>query len=281
MGGMRARVAWPLVAALSIAAEARTPTAVHGLAERRTSRWTADSDPLTKISGACRIAPAGATFTLECAGPPGDEPRAGRQHFYTVVLFRDLEETLYAAACARVTRNDPCDQLKAGQTFSAEVDDRTLHIVFGGEQLPLRIFEKRPRAVTIDSPTRGTPSKAGFSAGTPSAAPYSQVAASKGTPSGVQPSEAAIAAGAPARGAPSEVAPAVAAPTAGRLHVYCSVGSAQVYVDTQLLGRAPVEAPVLPGRHTITVRARGFRDWSRTVEVPAGRVVRLTAELRR
>jgi hypothetical protein len=59
------------------------------------------------------------------------------------------------------------------------------------------------------------------------------------------------------------------------------VGSAQVFVDNQLVGAGTVEVPLLPGRHTVVVRARGYRPWTQTVQLQPGGIARLTAELRR
>ncbi|MBI3667752.1 MAG: PEGA domain-containing protein [Acidobacteria bacterium] len=278
------RVVVALVAVVGVLAQdARPPvlaTAVSTLAERHTSRWTA-GDPLANIAGSCQTASAVPPYAVTCAAANPREPRAGRRYFYSVVLFRDLEETLYLAACAATVRDSFCGDLQAGQTLPAEVEGDTIRVVIRDEQLPLRILERRPKPTTIDSPTPGTPSNARPSAGTPSAVPYSKVAESRGAPSQVRPSEVSVAAGAPSLAPPSEVSVAAASPASARLFLYCSVGSALVYVDNQQFGSPPVDVPLLPGRHTIEVRARGFRRWTRTVNIPAGGVVKVTAELRR
>lgn len=278
---MRMVVVW-VAACAGIAALAQPlPTAVYTLADHHTSRWTTESDPLVKIAGVCRITPAGPSFQLACAAPPVEEKRAGRRHYYTIALFSDLEETLYQAACARQSADDACDELKAGETFSAEIEDRTLRIVYAGRQLALRILEKRPKPVTIDSPVRGTLSQVQLSPGTPSETRYSQALPSRGTPSQVPPSEVFASAGAPSTGTPAETGPSVVAPTHGRLVVYCPDSAASVYLDGQLLGTGSIEAPLRPGRHTIGVRLAGYRNFVRTVEVPPGGTVRLRADLRR
>ena len=257
------------------------PTAVYTLADHHTTRWTSERDPLAKIAGVCQIVPGPPLYTLACSAPPVSEPRTGRRHFYSVVLFRDLEENLYLAACASDARNDRCGDLKAGQTFSAEVEERVIRIVIGDVQLPLRILGMRPRPTSIDSPTRGTPSQVRFSAGAPSLVPYSKVSESRGTPSNVRPSEVSTAAAAPSLAPPSEVSTAAASPAGARLYVYCSAGAARVYVDNQLIGPAPIDVPLIPGRHTVRVQAPGFRVWVRTIEIPGGRTTKLTAELQR
>ena len=118
---------------LAVCAWAETSTAVYTLADHHTTRWTGERDPLTKIAGVCRITSGAGTETLTCSRPPVSEPRTGRRHFYSVVLFRDLEETLYMAACSDLLRESLCDLLRAGQTFSAEVEEQTIRVVIRDE----------------------------------------------------------------------------------------------------------------------------------------------------
>ena len=285
MKDVRAILMVPVLAWCALAQESRpgeaVPTAVYTLADHHTSRWTNERDPLVKVAGVCRMVPGGALFTLACSAPPVSEPRTGRRHYYSVVLFRDLEENLYLAACAATSRNTRCDDLRAGQTFSAEVEDQTIKIVARGEQLAMRIFETRPRPTTIDSPTQGTPSQVKPSPGTPSAVTHSRVSVTRGTPSAVLPSDVSIAAGSPSLAPPSQVSNPVVSPTGGRLYLHCSNGSARVYVDGHLIGPPPVDVPLVPGRHTVVVKASGFADWVRRIETAGGSVTRLTAELGR
>lgn len=257
-----------------------TLTAVHTLADHHTIRWTSERDPLVKIAGVCRITPGQSAYTLACTGPPVSEPRSGRRYLYSIVLFRDLEQNHYLAACSETSRNTPCDDLKAGQTFSAEVEDRTLRIVIHGEQLPLRILEFRPHVPT-DSLTRGTPSQVRPAPGAPSDVSWSKASVTRGSPSDARPSQVSVSDGAPSAAQPSEASTAVASSTSARLHVYCPIGSAQVYVDGQLIGHPPVDVPVAPGRHSVLVRVVGRPDWFRRVEVVGGKITRVAADLRR
>lgn len=277
---MRLVLAWFLAAAA--AAAQPVLTAVYTLADHHTTRWTAERDPLRKIAGVCRITtPAVPAFTLACVGPPVWDPRTGRRYFYGVTLFRDLEENLYLAACAATTRNDRCNDLKAGQTFSAEVEEQTIRVVVDDEQLPLRILEFRPKPKTIDSPTPGTPSQVKPTSGAPSVVSWSKAPPSNGAPSQVQPSKVTVTSGAPSQVPISEVSVAVAAPTAGRLTVYCATAEARVSIDGKAAGPAPLEIAVIPGRHSVRVEAPGGREWNRTVVVPPGGQVKITAELPR
>jgi hypothetical protein len=256
-------------------------TAVYALSDHHTSRFSPDRDPVTKIAKVCSIQPSSPLFTLSCSVPPVNEPRTGRRFYYSIALFRDLDENLYMAACAAPTRNTNCNELRAGQTFSAEVEEQIIRIVIRDEQLPMRILEFRPPPASIDSPTKGTPSQAKPTPGTPSNVPYSRVPPTRGTPSEVRPSDVSVAAGPPSVAPPSEVSNPVVSPNSARLYLYSSVGSARVYVDDQQIGAPPVDVPLVPGRHIITVRAPGFRDWVRRVETPGGKTTRLFAELQK
>ena len=257
-------------------------TAVYTLADHHTTRWTSEKDPITKIAGVCRMVSGQTAYTLACLIPPVSEPRTGQRHYYSIAVFRDLDENHYLAACSAASRNASCDDLRAGQTFSAEVEDQTIRIVIHGEQLPLRILEFRPRLpVTTDSPTRGTPSNTRLSPGAPSKVPYSNAPHARGAPSDARPSQVSDAAGAPSPVPPSDVSTAVSSPTSARLYISCSNASARIYVDGQLIGPPPADVPLTPGRHTVSVRAAGVPEWVRRVEVPAGRTTRITAELRR
>jgi len=273
----------PAVAAMLLvwsAGAQPVPTAVYTLSDYHTTRWTTEPDPVSKIAGVCRVAPGPAHPVLACSAPPAGVPRQGGRYFYSVVLFRDLEENLYLATCAATARDARCGELRAGQTFTAEVEDRTIRIVVGDEQVPLRILDLRPKPATIDSPTPGTPSQVRPSTGSPSSPSWSKASDSPGAPSSAQPSSVSISAGAPSQVTHSEASTPLVSPTSGRLIVYCRVGSARVWVDNLLIGQPPAEAPVLPGRHTVRVQAAGFRVWTRTVEVPRGGVARVVADLR-
>ncbi len=262
-------------------AQATSATAVDILADHHTSRWTSAGEPLLEISGACSVIVSPPSYRLDCSTASVLEPRGGRRHFFSIVLFRDLDGNVYMAACSASSAESRCGDLKAGQTFSAEVEGQIIRIVMGGGQLPLRILEFYPRPIAFDSLTRGTPSQLRPSVGAPSNAPYSEVAESRGSPSDVRPSEFSMAAGAPSAALPSDVSAALVSPNGARLYLYSSRGSAQVYVDGQLIGHPPIDVPLLPGRHTVLVREPGFRDWFSRIEIPAGTIAKITAELRR
>jgi hypothetical protein len=92
--------------------------------------------------------------------------------------------------------------------------------------------------------------------------------------------------------APDTVAPVAEAPPAavatGTLRIDSDVPGAQVFIDRQFVGTAPVVAEnVAPGSHALNVSAEGFEGIAQTIDVEAGsrditvrfREVRLNARL--
>ena len=64
---------------------------------------------------------------------------------------------------------------------------------------------------------------------------------------------------------------AEAAPAAGTLRIEADVPGAQVFIDRQFVGTAPVTAEnVKPGTHQLNVSAEGFDGVARTIEVEPG-----------
>jgi len=71
--------------------------------------------------------------------------------------------------------------------------------------------------------------------------------------------------------APSADAVPEAAPVAGTLRIESDVPGAQVFIDRQFVGTAPVTAENLaPGTHQLNVSAEGFDGVARTIDVAAG-----------
>jgi hypothetical protein len=54
---------------------------------------------------------------------------------------------------------------------------------------------------------------------------------------------------------------------------------AEVYADGQFYGNAPATLKLTPGKHAITVKMAGFRDWSREISADTGSEAHLTANL--
>ena len=75
-------------------------------------------------------------------------------------------------------------------------------------------------------------------------------------------------AGAPVAEAP---APVVTASELGTLRIEADVPNAQVFLDRQFIGNAPVTAEnVKPGTHTLNVSAEGFDGFVQTIDVEPG-----------
>jgi hypothetical protein len=73
--------------------------------------------------------------------------------------------------------------------------------------------------------------------------------------------------------APEPAAPAgvEAVPDAGTLRIESDVPNAQVFIDRQFIGTAPVTAAnVKPGTHQLNVSAEGFDGVARTIDVEPG-----------
>jgi hypothetical protein len=88
--------------------------------------------------------------------------------------------------------------------------------------------------------------------------------------------------------APLTTAPAESVAELGTLRIEADVPNAQVFLDRQFIGNAPVTAEnVKPGTHTLNVSAEGFDSIARTLDVEPGprdvalrfREVRLNAAL--
>ncbi len=86
----------------------------------------------------------------------------------------------------------------------------------------------------------------------------------------------------PTPGAPTDVAttaPVVAAaPQNSSLTVESSVTGADIEVDGNFVGSTPSTVSVPPGQHTITVKKKGYTDWTKTMNV-SGSSVHVNAEL--
>jgi hypothetical protein len=73
---------------------------------------------------------------------------------------------------------------------------------------------------------------------------------------------------APVTGTP---APVESAPELGTLHIEADVPNAQVFIDRQFIGTAPVTAEnVKPGTHQLNVSAEGFEGIVQTIDVEPG-----------
>jgi len=65
----------------------------------------------------------------------------------------------------------------------------------------------------------------------------------------------------------------------GTVNVTSTPDGADVYADSQFVGNSPAVLKLKPGKHTVTVKLSGYKDWSREITVESGSDVRLTATL--
>jgi len=65
----------------------------------------------------------------------------------------------------------------------------------------------------------------------------------------------------------------------GTVNVSSDPRGADVLVDGQFEGNCPAALKMTPGKHTVTVKANGYSDWSREITVESGSQVQLTATL--
>jgi hypothetical protein len=65
-----------------------------------------------------------------------------------------------------------------------------------------------------------------------------------------------------------------------RLRIVSPVPDAEVFIDGSSAGKAPVErGDLVAGKHYITVRAKGYAEWKREVNLESGNATTLTADL--
>src|SRR5438445_205591 len=76
---------------------------------------------------------------------------------------------------------------------------------------------------------------------------------------------------------PTETAPAESAK--GTVNVSSSPTGADVLVDGEFVGDSPASLKLTPGKHAVTVKMSGYKDWSKEITVQSGSEVQLTANL--
>jgi len=67
--------------------------------------------------------------------------------------------------------------------------------------------------------------------------------------------------------------------TKGTVNVSSNPAGADVLVDGEFVGNCPAALKLTPGKHTITVKMLGHKDWSRDIAVQSASEVQLTANL--
>lgn len=65
----------------------------------------------------------------------------------------------------------------------------------------------------------------------------------------------------------------------GTVSVATTPDGGEVYSDGQFVGNAPATLKLKPGKHTVSVKMAGYKDWSREISAEAGSDAHLTATL--
>jgi len=65
----------------------------------------------------------------------------------------------------------------------------------------------------------------------------------------------------------------------GAVNVSSNPVGADVSLDGNFIGNSPANLKLAPGKHTITVKMAGWKDWTRDITVQSGSEVQLTASL--
>ena len=65
----------------------------------------------------------------------------------------------------------------------------------------------------------------------------------------------------------------------GTVNVSSNPSGADVSLDGNFVGNCPAALKISPGKHTVTVKMPGYKDWSREITVESGSEVQLTANL--
>jgi hypothetical protein len=276
-------------------------TAVHTFDHRHADLTAAAprgvATRLETWASGCRIVETSAGFQFDSCEPEPARDRVEEDEVTvpaTVALVRDLEETAYVVACplldeARLRKMekeaekdkknripDPeleadlrdCADIEAGRTFSAEVESEEMRLVIRGRQLRMRVFRVQPKERTTSTPYKPEPSKTLPHAGpdTTTTAELNPVDEPNWTP----PSEPRTLRS-PVMPEPSLRNPQTAKTglRAGRLRIECKGSSADVWIDGAYYGAAPLETPLMAGKHAVVTKQDG-RERTTRVELEAG-----------
>jgi hypothetical protein len=68
-------------------------------------------------------------------------------------------------------------------------------------------------------------------------------------------------------------------PAKAAVNVTSNPAGADVLVDGEFVGNCPAALKLVSGKHTVTVKVSGYKDWSREITVQSGSEVQLTANL--
>jgi len=80
-------------------------------------------------------------------------------------------------------------------------------------------------------------------------------------------------------GQPAEPSTGTTPPSAGNIKIVSVPAEAEVYVDGAFVGNAPSQLTLPAGKHQIVVKASGFDDWTRELDILPGAELNLKAVL--
>jgi hypothetical protein len=260
-------------------------------------------DQLTRWALDCSIEtgtePDGAVAVLDCrAVTEPAEPEtadASEKVPATMALFRDLDETIYLAACplideeatqpaasqpagpgpTKVALDDQrnCRDIAAGQTFPTEVEDDVLRVVVRGRQLAFRVFEVQEKPRTISTPYVPEPSRRMPRIG-PQTTGERKGLEPQSEPRWEPPELTTPSSGRPSQSTSQGIEPARTSLQTGRVTIQCSSREAVVIIDGAHMGNCPLTTLLVAGPHTLTVRQPGSPEQVREVQVEAGKTLR-------
>ncbi len=248
-------------------------------------------------ASACRIEPSGALAVLQCspvAEPLGaDSEESSEKTPVTMALFRDLDETIYMAACpfveedrgpnadagesaskkleAQDLRN--CLHVEAGQTFSTEIENEMLRIVVRGRQLAFRIYRVDEKPATISTPYVPTPSRRPPDVG-PATTRAPKGMEPQNEPRWEPPQLASASSGKPSQADSPGIEVAHTSLRTGRVTIQCASREAAVLIDGAYMGTCPLTTTLVAGPHTLTVRQPGQQEQVKEASVEAGKTLR-------
>jgi hypothetical protein len=94
----------------------------------------------------------------------------------------------------------------------------------------------------------------------------------------VEPKTSSTVAEKPSNG-PVAAIPSMTTEEQGTASVTSNPEGAEIFVDSVGLGRAPALLKLSPGKHTIQLVAKGYKDWTGEIEVKGGSIVNVTGSL--
>ena len=255
----------------------------------------------------CSVVAGDPVYMLQCRPSPPErrEPPPERLDAIeaSLALFRDLDEVLYVAGCPliedvpepesefapdefrrrsrSVSRGvneldqRDCAAIAKGRTFTTQTETGVMKIVIRGRQLPLTIFDIRPKQTTSGSPYELTTARTRASVSADRLPVSARAPEAGAEPEFRPPPLDQQSEGRPSSGTSNGAPIAKTSLQTGRLVVECTASRAAVFVDGAYYGSCPLDLPIIAGSHSVTVRRPRKQDWMHEVVVAAGGTLRV------